>query len=33
MIPTVREATIEDLEKIDSKAEIVNGEIVFMPPT
>ncbi len=33
MITTVREATIEDLEKIDSKAEIVNGEIVFMPPT
>ena len=33
MITTVREATIEDLEKIDSKAEIVNGEIVYMPPT
>ncbi len=33
MIISVREATIEDLEKIDSKAEIVNGEIVFMPPT
>ena len=33
MITSVREATIEDLEKIDSKAEIVNGEIVFMPPT
>lgn len=33
MITTAREATIEDLEKIDSKAEIVNGEIVYMPPT
>ena len=33
MITTVRQATIEDLEKIDSKAEIVNGEIFYMPPT
>ncbi len=33
MITTVREATIEDLAEIDSKAEIVNGEIVYMPPT
>lgn len=33
MITTVRQATIQDLEKIDSKAEIVNGEIVYMPPT
>ena len=33
MIITAHEATIEDLEKIDSKAEIVNGEIVYMPPT
>lgn len=27
------EATIEDLYKIDGKAEIVNGEIVLMSPT
>ncbi len=33
MITTVREATIEDLYKIKKKAEIVNGEIVLMPPT
>lgn len=33
MITTVREATIEDLEKIEEKAEIVNGEIIVMPPT
>lgn len=33
MIPTLREATIEDLYKIKKKAEIVNGEIVHMPPT
>jgi Uma2 family endonuclease len=30
---TFREATIEDLYKIKKKAEIVNGEIVLMPPT
>jgi len=30
---TFREATIEDLYKIKKKAEIVNGEIVHMPPT
>ncbi len=30
---TKTEATIEDLYKIDGKAEIVNGEIVLMPPT
>ncbi len=33
MITTAREATIEDLYKIKKKAEIVNGEIVLMPPT
>ncbi len=34
MITTTREvATIEDLYKIKQKAELVNGEIVFMPPT
>jgi Uma2 family endonuclease len=27
------QATIEDLYKVDGKAEIVNGEIVLMPPT
>src|SRR5215212_7550896 len=27
------EATIEDLYKIEGKAELVNGEIVLMPPT
>ncbi|MEO6723859.1 MAG: Uma2 family endonuclease [Blastocatellia bacterium] len=32
MVPQ-REATIEDLYKIDGKAEIVNGRIVRMPPT
>lgn len=32
MIPQ-REATIEDLYKIDGKAELVNGRIVLMPPT
>lgn len=26
-------ATIEDLYKVDGKAELVNGEIVHMPPT
>lgn len=30
---TKREATIKDLNKIEGKAEIVNGEIVHMPPT
>ncbi|MCI0524748.1 MAG: Uma2 family endonuclease [Acidobacteria bacterium] len=30
---TKREATINDLYKIEGKAEIVNGEIVYMPPT
>ncbi|HJQ24943.1 MAG TPA: Uma2 family endonuclease [Blastocatellia bacterium] len=30
---TTREANIEDLYHIDGKAEIVNGEIVEMPPT
>ncbi|MBC7930782.1 MAG: Uma2 family endonuclease [Rubrivivax sp.] len=30
---TKAEATIEDLYKIDGKAEIVNGEIILMPPT
>lgn len=30
---TKTEATIEDLYKVKSKAELVNGEIVEMPPT
>src|SRR5215207_8070159 len=30
---TKTEATIEDLYKVEGKAEIVNGEIVHMPPT
>ena len=30
---TKTEATIEDLYKVRGKAEIVNGEIVLMPPT
>lgn len=30
---TRTEATIEDLSKVDGKAEIINGEIVLMPPT
>src|SRR5205085_9736709 len=30
---TTREATIEDLYRVRGKAEIVNGEIVEMPPT
>jgi Uma2 family endonuclease len=30
---TKQAATIEDLYSVDSKAEIVNGEIVHMPPT
>ncbi len=28
-----REATVEDLERIEGKAEIVGGRIVLMPPT
>lgn len=28
-----RQATIEDLYKVEGKAEIVNGRIVLMPPT
>jgi Uma2 family endonuclease len=27
------EATIEDLYKVEGKAEIINGEVVLMPPT
>jgi hypothetical protein len=27
------EATIEDLYKVEGKAELVNGEIVYMSPT
>ena len=30
---TKTEATIEDLYKVEGKAEIVNGEILHMPPT
>jgi Uma2 family endonuclease len=30
---TKTEATIEDLYRVEGKAEIVNGEIVHMPPT
>lgn len=30
---TIVEATVEDLYKIDGKAEIINGEIVLMSPT
>jgi Uma2 family endonuclease len=30
---TKTEATVEDLYKVDGKAELVNGEIVHMPPT
>jgi Uma2 family endonuclease len=33
MMSTKVEATIEDLYKIDGKAEIINGEIVLMSPT
>jgi len=33
IIKTRKPATIEDLYKIEGKAEIVNGEIVLMPPT
>jgi Uma2 family endonuclease len=28
-----KQATIEDLHRIDGKAELVNGEIILMPPT
>ncbi len=28
-----KEATIEDLYKVEGKAEIVNGKVVLMPPT
>jgi Uma2 family endonuclease len=28
-----KQATLEDLYKVDGKAELVNGEIVLMPPT
>jgi Uma2 family endonuclease len=30
---TKTEATIEDLYRVDGKAELVNGELVHMPPT
>lgn len=30
---TATRATIEDLYRVDGKAELVNGEIVLMPPT
>ncbi|MDQ3745820.1 MAG: Uma2 family endonuclease [Acidobacteriota bacterium] len=30
---TKTEATLEDLYKVDGKAELINGEIVQMPPT
>ncbi len=30
---TKTEATIEDLYKVDGKAELINGEIVYMSPT
>ncbi|HEX5707037.1 MAG TPA: Uma2 family endonuclease [Pyrinomonadaceae bacterium] len=30
---TKTEATIEDLYKVEGKAELINGEIVLMPPT
>lgn len=33
MITTKTRATIEDLERVAGKAELVNGEIVHMPPT
>jgi Uma2 family endonuclease len=33
MAVLTREATIEDLYQVKQKAEIVNGEIVLMPPT
>jgi Uma2 family endonuclease len=33
MSTTTRPATIEDLYKVEGKAELVNGEIVYMSPT
>ncbi|MDQ3254165.1 MAG: Uma2 family endonuclease [Acidobacteriota bacterium] len=33
MMSTKLEATIEDLYAVEGKAEIINGEIVHMPPT
>ncbi|MCP9493927.1 MAG: Uma2 family endonuclease [Pyrinomonadaceae bacterium MAG19_C2-C3] len=33
MSTVIKEATIEDLYKVEGKAEIINGEIVLMPPT
>ena len=30
---TKAEATVEDLYAVEGKAEIINGEIVYMPPT
>src|ERR671930_1236517 len=32
-VDTKTRATIEDLYKVEGKAELVNGEIVHMPPT
>jgi Uma2 family endonuclease len=32
-MPTKSKATIEDLYRVEGKAELVNGEIVHMPPT
>ena len=31
--PVARQATIEDLYKVEGKAEIVNGRFVLLPPT
>ena len=33
MVDTKTRATIKDLYKVEGKAELVNGEIVHMPPT
>lgn len=33
VMSTKTEATVEDLYKIDGKAEIINGEIILMSPT
>jgi Uma2 family endonuclease len=33
MATQIRAATIEDLYRVDGKAEIVDGEVVLMPPT
>ncbi len=33
MATQIRAATIEDLYRVDGKAEIVDGELVLMPPT